>query len=157
MAAAVGRTAIAGTVLAALTGSTMTAVSLSATSAPVPLPTFAAAAISEVPGASEVSAAPVAAPEPAGAGVVDGGTLAAIALTPAIAAAAQPVAAPVPAVTEPVAVARRQSAMADRRQGDVRRERVRQAVAERLSPDTRANIRRACAMGMLDGDLCRLG
>ncbi|WP_433506037.1 hypothetical protein ACQP04_05830 [Pseudonocardia halophobica] len=153
-AGAVGRTAIAGTVLAALSGSTMTAVSLSTTSAPVPLPTFAAATVPEVP---EVPAAPVAAPEPAGAGVVDGGTLAAIALTPAIAAATQPVAAPVPAVTEPVAVARRQSAVADRRPGEGRRERVRQAVAERLSPDTRANIRRACAMGMLDGDLCRLG
>ena len=153
-AGAVGRTTIAGTVLAALSGSTMTAVSLSATSAPVPLPTFAAAAVPEAP---EVPAAPVAAPEPAGAGVVDGGTLAAIALTPAIAAAAQPVAAPVPAVAEPVAVARRQSAAADRRPGEGRRARVRQAVAERLSPDTRANIRRACAMGMLDGDLCRLG
>ncbi|GAA4705840.1 hypothetical protein GCM10023215_52370 [Pseudonocardia yuanmonensis] len=153
--AAVGRTAIAGTVLAALSGSTMTAVSLSAAGTPVPLPTFTAIPATTTAAATE--AAPVTAPEPAGAGIVDGGTLAAIAFTPAIAAAAQPVAAPAPAVTRPVPVAHRQSAVAEPRRGEARRERARQAVAERLSPDTRASIRLACGTGLLDGDLCRLG
>jgi hypothetical protein len=150
----VGRTAIAGTVLAALSGSTVTAVSLSAAGAPVALPTFAAAP--EGSPAATTDAPAVVAPEPAGAGVVDGGTLAAIALTPAIAAAARPVEAPAPAVIRPVPVAHRQSGVTGR-SGEGRRERARQAVAERLSPDTRANIRRACAMGVLDGGLCRLG
>ncbi|MCE3556226.1 hypothetical protein LWC33_32890 [Pseudonocardia sp. RS11V-5] len=152
-AGAVGRTAIAGTVLVALSGSTVTAVSLSSASAPVPLPTFVAAPTAT----PDLPARPVAAPGPAGAGVVDGGTLAAIALTPAIAAATQPVEAPAPAVTPAVPVARRQSAVVERRPGQGRHERVRRAVAERLSPDTRADIRRACGMGVLDGDLCRLG
>ncbi|MCE0765275.1 hypothetical protein LWC35_20555 [Pseudonocardia kujensis] len=151
-AGAVGRTAIAGTVLAALSGSTMTAVSLSSADTSVPLPTFAAAPAT----APDLPTRPAAAPEPAGAGVVDGGTLAAIALTPAI-AAAQPVRAPAPAVTPAVPVAHRQSAVVERRPGQARQERVRRAVAERLSPDTRANIRRACGMGVLDGNLCRLG
>ncbi|MFR9801710.1 hypothetical protein ACL02T_05305 [Pseudonocardia sp. RS010] len=151
--AALGRTAIAGTVLAALSGSTLTAVSLSTADAPVPLPTFTPAA-APVPDAPTRAAV---APEPAGAGVVDGRTLAAIALTPAIAAAAQPVEPPAPAVTRPVPVARRQSAEDERRPGGARRERARQRIAEHLSPDTRAAVRRACATGVLDGGLCRLG
>lgn len=152
-AGAVGRTAIAGAVLAALSGSSMTAVSLSSPSAPVALPTFAAAP-APADAAADGPAQPESAPEPAGAGVVDGGTLAAIALTPAI-AAAQPVEAPAPAFIPPPA--RRHSPAVVPRPGEGRRERMRRAIAEHLSADTRTTIRRACATGVLDGRFCRLG
>ncbi|MFC5950074.1 hypothetical protein ACFQH9_17520, partial [Pseudonocardia lutea] len=61
-----------------------------------------------------------------------------------------------PVAARPVPVAHRQSAAAQPRRGEARRERAR-AIAERLSPDTRAAVRRACAAGVLDGNLCRLG
>jgi hypothetical protein len=134
----VSRVTLAGTTVVALAGSTTGVVTLSAApEAPVAVPTFAPSQLLPSP-------APVApAPEPPA--VADGAAIAEVALAPTR-RAVRPAA---PTAVRQAAPAPTEPPKASPAPAPVARERV-----PGLTPDLRAQVRRACADGHLHGHLC---
>jgi hypothetical protein len=143
--AQVGRVAVAGAALGTLSTTSIVAVHLSAAPAPTPLPTFAPVAPAPPVLAAPVLAAPVLESAP-----VDGATLAAAVLPARQATEAVRTTAvrTTPAATPPTRTA---TPVARHGSAPVVRHRP------QLPPKLRTRIQQACAMDLLDDEMCTWG
>jgi hypothetical protein len=148
--AQVGRVAVAGAVLGTLSTTSIVAVHLSAAPAPTPLPTFAPVAPAPPVLAAPVLAAPVLAAPVLESAPVDGATLAAAVLPARQATEAVRTTAvrTTPAATPPTRTA---TPVARHGSAPVVRHRP------QLPPKLRTRIQQACAMDLLDDEMCTWG